>query len=149
PSPDVVTVADFNGDGILDLAVGNVGHFPDFLSTVEIFLGNGDGTFRAAQSAALASRPYAIAVGDFNRDGFADLAVAAGAGVDVLLGKGDGSFQAAGSYPAGSSPSSVAVGDFNGDGFPDLAVAAGDGVTVLLNAADWGGGPAQAPPGRS
>ena len=66
-----------------------------------------------------------MAVGDFNGDGKADLAVANASSnnVSVLLGNGNGTFQAAVNYAAGTGPSSVAVGDFNGDGKADLAVA--------------------------
>jgi len=82
------------------------------------------------------SGPYSVAVGDFNRDGKPDLAIAdQGGGVTVLLGNGAGRFTAASGSPfaAGSNLVSVAVGDFNGDGNPDLAVADySGGVTVLL-----------------
>ena len=77
-----------------------------------------------------------MAVGDFNGDGKADLAVAnyGSDNVSVLLGNGNGTFQAAVNYAAGTSPHSVAVGDFNGDGKADLAVAnyGSNNVSVLL-----------------
>ena len=77
-----------------------------------------------------------VAVGDFNGDGKADLAVANDGSdtVSVLLGNGNGTFQAAVNYGAGTDPRSVAVGDFNGDGKADLAVANffSDNVSVLL-----------------
>ena len=100
-----------------------------------MLLGNGDGTFQAAVNYAAGSRPYSVAVGDFNGDGKPDLAVANGSSndVSVLLGNGDGTFQAAANYATGSDPISVGVGDFNGDGKPDLAVAnyGGNNVTIL------------------
>src|SRR6266496_1102705 len=89
--------------------------------------------------------PQWVAVGDFNRDGIQDLAVASrgvapnpGTAVWVLLGNGDGSFQAARSYLVHVSPVSVAVGDFNGDGLQDLVVANYDSsdVSVLLGNGD-------------
>jgi hypothetical protein len=108
-------------------------------------LGNGDGTFQAAQRYGNGRSSASLAIGDFNHDGIPDLAVAYFEGtVSVLLGKGDGTFQPAQSYPAGGYPLSVAVGDFNGDGYPDLAMAnnvSPGRVTILLNAADWGGAP--------
>jgi hypothetical protein len=133
-NPVSVVVADFNGDGNLDLVTGAV-----------ILLGNGDGTFRAAQNHAGQYGP--VAVGDFNGDGIPDLAIGEWP-LKILLGNGDGTFQPSLTYAAGYNPSWVAVCDFNGDGFPDLAVANNLGkgmVTVLLNAADWGGGPAPVP----
>ena len=81
-----------------------------------------------------------MALGDFNGDGKADLAVAnsGSLNVSVLLGKGDGTFAAAANYPAGNAPYSIAVGDLNGDGTTDLAITEdGDNtVTVLLGNGD-------------
>jgi hypothetical protein len=133
-----VAVGDFNGDGNLDLAVGNETN----PGTVSILLSNGDGSFRAPITFTADFFPVSMAVGDFNRDGKLDLALGNyGGTVSVLLGKGDGTFLDAQSYAAGLGSFSLTVGDFNGDGFPDLAVADEAGVTVLLNAGDWGGGP--------
>src|SRR5205807_10403528 len=71
-----VAVGDFNGDGKLDLAVANYGTPPDYVGTVSVLLGKGDGTFGAAQSYAVGRDPSSVAVGDFNGDGYLDLAVA-------------------------------------------------------------------------
>jgi hypothetical protein len=136
--PAAVTVGDFNGDGKADLAVANGSS-----GTVTVLLGNGDGTFTAAAGSPITvgSRPVSVAVGDFNGDGKADLAVAnyVDNTVTVLLGNGDGTFTAAGSpIVVGNGATSVAVGDFNGDGKADLAVANyGSGtLTVLLGNGD-------------
>ena len=107
---------------------------------MEILLGNGDGTFRAAASLATGSDPMSIAVGDFNGDGIPDLATANAQAntVTVLLGNGDGTFTPTATSPGtGDFPQSIAVGDFNGDGIPDLAVASwSNTVTVLLGNGD-------------
>jgi hypothetical protein len=68
--PQSVAVGDFNGDGKLDLAVGNYGS-----NNVSLLLGNGDGTFQGAVNYAAGSGPYPVAVGDFDGDGRMDLAV--------------------------------------------------------------------------
>ena len=107
-----------------------------------IGVGNADGERAAGEQLSGGGElrgghyPMSVAVGDFNGDGKADLAVANcdSNNVSVLLGNGNGTFQAAVNYAAGTYPSSVAVGDFNGDGKADLAVAncASNNVSVLL-----------------
>ncbi|MCP9874377.1 FG-GAP-like repeat-containing protein [Synechococcus sp. Cruz CV-v-12] len=94
-------------------------------------------SFAPAVNYATAGGPSSVAVGDFNADGRADLAVANifGNNVSVLLGNGNGTFAEALNYSTGgATPRSVAVGDFNGDGRADLAVANGssDNVSVLV-----------------
>jgi hypothetical protein len=98
-------------------------------------------SFSVATSYIVGTHPYAVAVGDFNGDGYQDLAVANldSANISILLGNGDGTFQAAVTYIVGSYPTSVAVGDFNGDGHQDLAVTSSTSlgpVSILLGNGD-------------
>ena len=76
-----------------------------------MLLGNGDGTFQAAVNYGAGDVPAtSVAVGDFNGDGKADLAVANesdSGNVSVLLGNGDGTFQTAVNYGSGRRASSV------------------------------------------
>jgi sugar lactone lactonase YvrE len=133
--PYSVVVGDFNGDGIPDLAVGNV-----INSSVSILLGKGDGTFTAEPNLAIGSAPQSLVAADFNGDGIPDLAVVSGASVLVFIGKGDGTFQqATASLPAGTFPQGIAAGDLNGDGIVDLVVAndaVSGSVTIFLGNGD-------------
>src|SRR3989442_1265970 len=72
--PLSVAVGDFNGDGKPDLAVANAALFDDPPS-VSVLLGSTNGTFQAAVNYAAGASPRSVAVGDFNGDGKADLAV--------------------------------------------------------------------------
>jgi hypothetical protein len=133
-----VAAADFNGDGIPDLAVvddGN-GSFGD----IAVLIGNGDGTFRAPQTFSTGRSPSEVVVTDFNRDGVLDLAVANrdSDSISVLLGNGDGTFQTALTGGVGANPQTLASGDFDGDGVPDLAVANEHNVFVMRGLGNGG-----------
>jgi hypothetical protein len=144
---NAVAVGDFNGDGILDMALANFGS-----NSVTILLGDWAGNFTAtASSPATGDSPIAIAAGDFNGDGNLDLAVANyGDGtVTILLGDGKGNFTATATSPAtGVNPASIVTADFNGDGIPDLATAnyGSNNVTVLLGKGDGTFTPTSASP---
>ena len=129
-----LTIGDFNGDGIPDLAVLD--------SDLSILLGKGDGTFGPAVEWHTGVYPIGIAIGDFNSDGIPDLVVANNndGTVSILLGLGNGQFQDQTPYPVQPSqsliayPSSVTVGDFNGDNISDVAVANyEDGQSSLIS----------------
>src|SRR5437867_2128638 len=97
-------------------------------------MGRGDGSFDPLRvvPGALAL-PRSIAVGDFNRDGVVDLALAAGNGyVETMLGQGDGNFIAAPAQSASVPLGGLAVGDLNGDGNQDVVVAGPNSTFVLL-----------------
>ncbi len=125
-------VADFNGDGNLDIAVNNEGR--NGKGNVEVFFGNGDGTFSKPTIYDLPNYPYSIAAADLNGDGRPDLAVAEyGAGVAILLNKGRGKFVKPVVYAVNPPAlTDVAIADLNHDGVPDLVVATSNYVGVLL-----------------
>jgi hypothetical protein len=144
-----VTVGDFNGDGIADLAVTSPcgsDSTCESVGTVSIFLGNGDGTFTETPNSPIAMEGNGIpaaTMGDFNGDGIPDLAVvnpcsdywceSAGT-VSILLGNGDGTFTETPHSPVtvGITPQIIAVSDFNGDGISDFIVANRDGTSAVV-----------------
>ncbi len=67
-----VATADLDGDGVLDLIFADAGPSQN---TIEIFRGNGDGTFRHGPVETVGNGAGPVAIGDFNGDGRPDIAV--------------------------------------------------------------------------
>jgi hypothetical protein len=138
-------LGDFNGDKNQDLVAivtcGSLPRCPNLSQvwTIAVYLGNGDGTFKAPIifAGSLPGEIRAIAVADFDGDGKLDVAVAADclsdqncseATITILLGNGDGTFRQAWQYPLNGGviqAHTIATGDFNGDNIPDLVVGLG------------------------
>lgn len=114
------TVADFNGDGRLDLA-GTGGDF------VGVMLGNGDGTFRPKVLYPAGGPSQDLAAGDFNGDGRLDLVVTINdpqTGLALLAGRGDGTFGPPETSPntTGLDSPAVVATDLDNDGALDVVV---------------------------
>lgn len=132
-----LTLADFNNDGVLDIAMS-------YSNGGTILLGNGDGTFRTSSSFSAAGNEIRLAVADFNRDGNLDFALANtnASSVNIYLGAGDGTFVNTANYSLTFKPTSIAQADFNGDDKADLVVGVANGsdlageVQVLLGKGD-------------
>ena len=144
-----VLLADLDGDGDLDLALGNGGPEGSPGSTVSVLLNNGDGSLAPRVSYDVGSRPLSLAIGDLDGDGDPDLISGneKSGDVSVLLNNGDATFAPSVPYDANGCAStpgacayirSVSLGDADGDGDLDLAVGhlLGDGISVLLNNGD-------------
>jgi hypothetical protein len=130
-----LSVGDFNNDGNLDIVVANLSP-----STVQVYLGRGDGTFKAPLSSNTTEGSYFVAAGDFNHDGKLDLALIDPPYISVLLGKGNGKFQAPNDNDSFTGAKWLAVGDFNNDHHLDVLVTgqfgAGYNIGVLLGNGD-------------
>ncbi|HJZ94453.1 MAG TPA: VCBS repeat-containing protein, partial [Gemmataceae bacterium] len=122
--PTGLSTHDLNGDGRLDLLVGN--DFGDVLT----LLGNGDGTFRPYQRT---DRNIALAVTDFDGDGKPDFIFANEAldHVSVQYSQAGQRFTQDRSNGL-LAPGAVSTADLNGDRVPDLVVANSGGNNVLV-----------------
>ncbi len=137
-------IADFNGDGYLDIVVGDGQHL------VTVVLGNGDGTFGQPIITGVTGGTTSLAATDLNGDGKLDLVVYGFVdsfqSVSILLGKGDGTFSQTARYSVSAysffiaTPTGfpLAIADFDHDGRQDLAVlnTSQNAVDVMLGNGD-------------
>lgn len=142
--PISMIAADFNGDGVADLAVLNLGGNSSGPTHggVSVLITNADGTFKTAVNYAAPSScaPYFVAAGDFMRDGTQDLLLVCGLSNELVVfpGKGDGTFGAAVVSHASITPIvysdylRVAAGDFNGDGIADVVALSYDPLAATI-----------------
>lgn len=117
--PEALGAADFNGDGHLDLAVGNID------STLTILLGDSTGSFTPGGvfNSGLFTLPSDMVVDDFDHDGDPDIAVNGQSNsVYVSLNNGDATFATPVFYPVINGTSAIESADLNNDTNPDLVV---------------------------
>jgi hypothetical protein len=117
--------ADFNGDGLMDLAV--TGWYAN--PRLTILLADGAGGYLPPAFYPLPLGALDLAAADFDRDGDIDLAIPntgqywEGLSFQIWMNQGDGTFFAYGAFPSGQGPNGITINDFNGDGVLDVAVA--------------------------
>ena len=133
-TPKYAVAADFNKDGKLDIAVAT--------NSLNMLLGNGDGTFRTSNFQPGLTVGGLLAA-DMNKDGKVDLVLEGSTGnspaLAVLPSNGDGTFASAvvTMLPGENIGGLPAPGDLNDDGIPDIAMTGGwTGVMVLLGNGD-------------
>jgi hypothetical protein len=137
-----LAIADMNGDGIPDIVT--LGASTQGTLQIAIALGNGNGTFKAANKTnfSISCCAESIAAADFNGDGKVDVAILGLFGSSdsgIVFGNGDGTLAPIVGTNTGNVFNQVlnlqmggglsVVADFNGDGKPDIL----SGTTILLN----------------
>jgi Ca2+-binding RTX toxin-like protein len=137
-----VVAADFNRDGLPDLAIGGQGKtvidVDDIGATVSVLLSTGAGNFSAPNTISIKASsggfPFSLFTADFNSDGKIDL----GNGNWYLAGDGTGQF--AKPYEFELSNDQIATGDFNSDGKLDVigyistsnSISSVEGISALF-----------------
>ncbi len=127
-----VLVTDLNHDGMPDIVAQSADQYGE--AYIQTFLNSGNGVFRIGSPFAQITTGTLLVAGDFNGDGFADIAINNSYETEILLGKGDGSFIAGSTYNL--SPIVAGAGDLNGDHHLDLVVATSSNTRILLGKGD-------------
>jgi hypothetical protein len=123
-----VATGDLNGDGFPDI----VAVTSDGSNLIYVLLNDGEGNFTPTGVGFSAGNGASqVALGDFNQDGFLDVAVlnTTDATIGILFGNGDGTFQPMTAYPVGTAPTAFAMADLNVDGYLDFAITNNDSPT--------------------
>ena len=133
-SPSAAKIGDLDGDGLNDIAVVNT------QGSLQLFFNRGDGSFERLTFDGLwpsNSNTLDVDIGDLNRDGRNDLAVAystSTGSVSVLFNQGSRVFSPPMNYPTCGSSNGVAIGDLDQDGDNDVAdISLCARSSVLLN----------------
>jgi hypothetical protein len=133
-TPSSVSILDFNSDGKQDIAISR--NFEDPNNNTEIKFGNGSGGFPTSYNLLAGGAVSKMAVADFNRDGFQDIAMALinQNKVRVSYGNGVGAATTTILLTVSGTPTDIAVSDFNKDGYQDIVTVNSsiDRLSILL-----------------
>ncbi|MGH7130448.1 MAG: FG-GAP-like repeat-containing protein [Phycisphaerales bacterium] len=130
-----LALGDFNHDGRTDFVGTSIGN-----SSIALRMANANfpGTYDQTVLIPLGLNPSALAVADFNHDGFDDIAAgyspsgAGGAFLAVVLSNGNGTFQSAVTYPVPGAAGKFSIADLNHDGNPDIVQLSSQGVISVI-----------------
>jgi hypothetical protein len=123
-------LADFNGDGKLDLASWQGGSSTVLSVTLDV-AGSAPTTINTPVCSSIGAGPFAV--GDVNNDKKPDVVMSCTGYIAVLIGKGDGTFQAPVYYAnQGGTYTTPALVDLKGDGYLDVAIVTALGNTTSL-----------------
>lgn len=149
PGYDMASMAagDFNNDGRLDLVV--TGWNTNNVDTAQLLRNDGNGVFTDSGVGLPGQNGGAVAWGDFDNDGYLDLAVATYWWTRIYHNNGDGTFTDTGLLLPGIYEGSLAWGDFDNDGHLDLLLCgwgfySGDYITRIFH--NDGGAISNTPP---
>lgn len=126
----VIGVADFNGDGAVDLAAADIQN-----NAVYILLGNNTGSFTLKTTLFDGAGPTNVLTSDLNGDGHVDLVVQGfyGANAAVFMGNGDGTFQSGVAYSGPHNITGIILQDMDGDGKLDMVVSGFNNTVDILH----------------
>jgi Bacterial Ig-like domain (group 3)/FG-GAP-like repeat len=133
PADASLAIAELTGDAFRDVAAVSWDPAgPDYLV---VLAGDGSGSFTEVHRQELARDTYAVATGDLDDDGAADLVISFDAhnAIEVLYGNGDGTFDEAESLQSGLFATAVTVADADDDGDPDILAPNWDDQTVSVH----------------
>ncbi|MBL8753003.1 MAG: VCBS repeat-containing protein [Planctomycetes bacterium] len=128
------SIADFTGDGVLDMAVISL------TGELRVLVGNGT-TFVPGQEQMIGGVPIWMASADFDNDGDRDLVIVRSATntTDLWINDGNATFAPGASIPVGADALAVCVGDWNDDGNADVAVSRPGAPEIFVGYGDGSG----------
>ncbi|MDB9514376.1 DUF4347 domain-containing protein, partial [Kamptonema animale CS-326] len=141
-NPLSISIGDFNGDGLPDLATANFDSDTASILLNTTATGATTPTFAPQVTLTTGDGPFGVSIGDFNGDEKPDLATANSGSnnVSILLnttatGAATPTFSPKVDFTTGTQSAFVSIGDINGDGLPDLATAnaGSNNASILLN----------------
>ena len=130
PAPQSIAVADFNGDGISDIAIGTAGTTATSgIGYINLLLGNGNGTFQTAKSFSALATNQAIVAASFTTGSPLDILTVSNSisttnNALLFIGDGNGGLNTGAALSLGIDTVTAAItGDFNRDGKQDFVVS--------------------------